>query len=198
MFRAIRSVFSARSNSGLGYWGPKYFGKLLPLITAGVLMSGGSAMAAPKAPLKAQPAYRPTVQLAQLPTEAEPRIPTVSGALADGVYFFGAAPERDQLGVEYMVFEVDNAQVVGAFYLPSSNFDCFHGEAGPDVLALNITDSYDQAVHSYDLAMESVPAAVAGGGAGAFAPVGFYSLGQTSDLEAELLTTCQANYADAI
>lgn len=223
MFCAIQSVFSAR---------PKYLnldhvqnwrfsggescrfqlgcglGKLLPLITAGVLLSGSAAMATTKAPIKLDAANRPAIQLAQTPlstsvsitpaTPTEPTVSTVSGALADGIYFFGASPERDQLDTEYIVFKVDQDQVVGAFYLPSSNFDCFHGEVEADVMALQITNSYDQAVHSYDIAMESVPSTVAGAGAGAFGPAGFYAMGQLSELEHGLLSTCQANYLDAI
>ncbi len=211
MFQAVRSVFSAHSSRLISYRMPS-LGKLLPLVTAGILISGSSAIAAPKQPIKAEPTHRPILQTALQTTQTAPAqirtiatdittpsdVSTVSGALADGFYFFGAAPERDQLGFEYVVFEVTNDQVVGAFYLPSSNFDCFQGEVRPNQLALSITDSYDQAVHSYSLAMETVPAAVAGSAAGTFGPAGFYSLGQPGDLEHELLSTCQATYVDAI
>ncbi|MEL6249368.1 MAG: hypothetical protein AAFR15_15330 [Cyanobacteria bacterium J06627_15] len=195
MFRVVRSVFSAR---------PSYLGALLPLFAAGVLLTANSASAATKQPVKAQSTYRPAALLSQaLPTvpELHPELhsePTTDTTLADGVYFYGRSPERDQLGTEYIVFEVDQTRVVGAFYLPSSNFDCFEGELSADTLALSITDSYAQTAHAYDLAMEVAPSTVAGVGAGVFGPAGFHSLGQLTELEHELIATCQANYTDSI
>jgi len=210
MFRAIRSVFSAQLNNGVNLhtaakqWSLGWTQSLC-IATAGILLSGSTAMATPKSPAKDQLAYRSTVQVSQVasvvPVTSESDLSegsTVSGTLADGIYFFGAAPERDRLGAEYVVFEVENDQVTGAFYLPASNFDCFQGEVQANALALQITDSYDQAVHSFDMALAPVSETVAGSGAGSFGPAGFHSLGQPSDLEYQLLSTCQANYADAI
>ena len=54
----------------------------------------------------------------------------------DGVYLYGQSPAPDQLGQEYMVFEVERGQVVGALYLPQSEFSCFQGTLNSGKLAM--------------------------------------------------------------
>ena len=47
--------------------------------------------------------------------------------LKDGVYLYGESSQPEQIGQSYMVFEVKQGQVTGAFYMPRSSFDCFTG-----------------------------------------------------------------------
>jgi hypothetical protein len=51
-----------------------------------------------------------------------------SNPLPDGIYLFGDTPEPDQIRHNYVVFEVNQGQAIGAFYAPYSEFACFTGE----------------------------------------------------------------------
>lgn len=61
----------------------------------------------------------------------------------DGVYLYGQSPEPEQIGQEYMVFEVHQGKVIGAFYLPQSEFSCFSGTIKSGQLALKVANSPD-------------------------------------------------------
>jgi len=66
----------------------------------------------------------------------------------DGLYLYGQSPEPEQLGQEYMVFEAHHGKVVGAFYLPRSEFSCFHGTLESGKLAVMIADDPGSAPYS--------------------------------------------------
>ena len=116
--------------------------------------------------------------------------------IADGVYLYGQSPEPGQIGSTYLVFEVRNQQTVGAFYLPSSSFDCFHGELRPDRLLLTVVNSYDQTSHPYIVALQSDQpmAAVGIEATAAVSLVGYHPIESMSEIDYHLLSTCQANY----
>lgn len=132
--------------------------------------------------------FAPTVAMA-----SSPEIST-SARLGDGTYVFGESPEVGQFGVTYMVFRVQSQQIIGAFYQPSSSFDCFHGEIAGNELALTVVDSYSQTPHPYALALDtSSQAASQDGTAGAFVPRGFHPIAELSDVDQNILATCQTN-----
>lgn len=109
-------------------------------------------------------------------------------------YLFGQSAEAEQVGATYMVFTMQGQQVVGAFYMPQSSFDCFQGEVVGEQLALNITNSYDQATYLYEVALAS-SAVVAGTDAAApFGLEGFYAIEILSETDRQVLSTCQAIY----
>lgn len=56
----------------------------------------------------------------------------------DGIYLYGQSPKPEQIGQEYMVFEMNRGKVVGAFYLPQSEFSCFQGNLKSGKLALMV------------------------------------------------------------
>lgn len=60
--------------------------------------------------------------------------------VASGAYLFGESPEPGEIGKEYMVFEVQDGQMVGGFYSPSSDFSCFTGNIENDVMSLAVED----------------------------------------------------------
>ena len=70
-------------------------------------------------------------------------ISTPTGKLPDkdGIYLYGQSPEPEQIGQEYMVFEVHQGKVIGAFYLPRSEFSCFYGTLQPGKLAVMVANS---------------------------------------------------------
>jgi hypothetical protein len=45
----------------------------------------------------------------------------------DGVYLYGQSPQPGQLGQGYVVFEKKQGRVVGALYMPDSEYSCFNG-----------------------------------------------------------------------
>ena len=87
--------------------------------------------------------------------------------LEDGVYLYGESSQPEQIGQAYMVFEVHQGQLTGAFYMPRSSFDCFSGVAQGNQLNLNITESYSQQTYSHTIGFNnsSVVAAVGRQGA---------------------------------
>lgn len=116
-------------------------------------------------------------------------------ALPDGVYLYGQADQPDQIGSAYMVFEVQQNQVIGAFYMPYSSFDCFHGEFQAEQLALNVVDSYDRTSYPYAVALESgAPVASATGEVVAPTEIeGFQRLENLSESDRNILATCQTD-----
>ena len=115
--------------------------------------------------------------------------------LANGIYLYGESQAPEQIGSAYMVFEVNNAQVVGAFYLPHSSFDCFRGSFQDDRLALTVVDSYNQMAHDYSIAVQS-DGYIASSDSVAV-PVqlnGYHNISEVSENDRRMLETCQADF----
>ncbi|MDB9528981.1 hypothetical protein PN498_23515 [Oscillatoria sp. CS-180] len=113
----------------------------------------------------------------------------------DGIYVYGSAPEADQVGAGYLVFEAQGSSVIGAIYMPQSSFDCFQGTVSGNELALQITNSYTQEVYDYDIALVSTEEPIASTEAVEF-PLqleGFFDLGTADESNRELLAICQAD-----
>lgn len=70
----------------------------------------------------------------------------------EGVYLFGHAPEPDQIGQEYIVFEMRQGKVTGAFYLPQSEFSCFQGSLNAGKLDLTIANDSNSDPYSDPIA----------------------------------------------
>lgn len=79
----------------------------------------------------------------------------VNAILNNGIYFYGKSPERDKLGVEYLIFKVQNNQLIGTFYMPQSEFSCFSGQVEQDKISLAIMDTYDNSIYPYSIALEN-------------------------------------------
>ncbi len=58
----------------------------------------------------------------------------------DGIYLYGQSPTPEQIGQEYIVFQVWQGQVVGAFYLPQSEFNCFQVKLDATQFTLKMLD----------------------------------------------------------
>lgn len=118
-----------------------------------------------------------------------------SQSLADGVYLYGQSPDRDQIGAAYMVFQVEQGQVEGAFYMPRSSFDCFYGSFQGDRLALTVINSYEQAQYPYAIALEPQDSIAAIGNETA-TPIGlqgYHQLESPTENDLRILSTCQTN-----
>ena len=121
---------------------------------------------------------------------------SVHSPLADGVYLYGQQPVADQPGSIYMVFEVTASRAVGAFYMPSSSFDCFSGSISTDRLDLTVIDSYEGTRHPYSL--ETEPTLAAGQAGQGFSIRGFTQLNELSDVDQQILAICQNDQAGVI
>jgi len=85
---------------------------------------------------------------------AAPSRATGERSLADGVYLYGQSAKPAQIQQEYFVFELQDNKVTGAFYMPSSSFDCFQGRLQGGKLDLNITNSYEEAAYSHSVRLQ--------------------------------------------
>lgn len=67
-------------------------------------------------------------------------VPAAKFPKQDGVYLYGQSPQPNQLGQGYIVFEKRKNQVMGALYMPSSEFSCFQGNVdSTGELAMTVT-----------------------------------------------------------
>lgn len=76
--------------------------------------------------------------------------------LANGTYLYGQSTQAEQIGQEYIVFKVQQGRVIGAVYMPRSEFNCFSGAIESNQMKLSIVDPNDGAVYPYEIALESV------------------------------------------
>ncbi|NEQ67629.1 MAG: hypothetical protein F6K21_19400 [Symploca sp. SIO2D2] len=98
----------------------------------------------------------------QEPSLQEPSLQESS--LPNGTYLYGQSSQPEQIGQEYLVFEVHQGEVVGALYMPSSEFSCFQGTWDSNHLNLKVVNPYDQTAISHIIARaKPSPIAAAGG-----------------------------------
>ncbi|WP_080807659.1 hypothetical protein [Halomicronema hongdechloris] len=176
-------------NRGLIYralrWNRPLARLLLVLALMLSLLPLSRAQATPPAADVAQPSVA-SVHMASTETTT-PQFP------ADGVYLYGQSPTPEELGVGYMVMEAVDQQVIGAFYMPHSSFDCFQGRVDGNELALTITNSYTQETYPYAISLVSNDAiASTGEGLEPLSLEGLYRLAQPSDNDMRILATCKA------
>lgn len=84
---------------------------------------------------------------AAIATPAAPKPATVN----NGSYLFGDSQEPDQIGQTYMVFEVNQNNLVGGFYSPASEFSCFTGQVKDEQLRLAVEDATTQNSYNYSM-----------------------------------------------
>lgn len=73
----------------------------------------------------------------------------------DGIYLYGQSPKPQQIGQEYMVFEMRGGKVTGAFYLPHSEFSCFSGTLHSGNLALMVANGPDSNAYEDSVAAQN-------------------------------------------
>ena len=110
------------------------------------------------------------------------------------------------MGQEYMVFEVLQGKVIGAFYLPYSEFSCFYGTLQSGKLAVMVADSPVAAPYpdSADQNSQQVATASNRGHIGnsyesidysySVALQDYHQLRSVSAKDQQILATCKNNY----
>lgn len=71
-----------------------------------------------------------TAKVVEPQTSAKKATAAATGAQfpkQDGVYLYGQSPKSGELGQGYIIFEKRQSKVIGALYMPSSEFSCFNG-----------------------------------------------------------------------
>lgn len=153
----------------------------------GLLFSLGM-IAATSAPLLASDEAKQAASSAAQPTEAIP--------LAAGTYLYGQSSEREEIGKEYLVFEVNGDQIVGASYLPRSEFSCFYGTISSQRIALSLVHPYDGSVYPTSIVLEeNASVAVAGEQLPRSVNlIGYHPVGEPNSNDRRILNICLEQY----
>lgn len=119
-----------------------------------------------------------------------------STPLAAGQYLYGQTAQANVPGSTYILFQIRQDQIVGAFYQPSSSFDCFHGTVASNKLDLAVVDSYEQTSHPYQLALvtDQAPIAAAQEVAVPVQIEGFQPVATSTANDQAILNTCLADH----
>ncbi len=119
----------------------------------------------------------------------KPSQPNIPDGLVNGVSLYGESDQPNVLGKEYIVFEKIGAKVIGAFYLPRSEFSCFYGTFRGSKIALTLIDTYDGQKYNYSLALN-----LRGLTASKLPMMGtptYQPLGKVSDNDRQILDACK-------
>jgi hypothetical protein len=133
--------------------------------------------------------------------KAEDSVYPTHNPLPDGVYLYGESAELNQLGKTYMVFESRGGKMIGALYMPQSEFHCFYGDRQRNDLALTVVDSYDRMTHPFTISIAQQYPVASASDRPTSRPLtleGLQAIENLSDLDRELLGTCKQNHQEEI
>lgn len=135
------------------------------------------------------------------------QVPVSTAEISDGVYLYGQSSEPEQMGKEYIVFEARQGKVVGAMYLPKSEYTCFYGTLDSKQMNLTVVNPYDQTAITHKIARtQSTQIAAAGGQLNiqngydslkyphAVGLEGYQAISQVSENDQRILGECRDNY----
>ncbi len=97
--------------------------------------------------------------------------------LIDGIYLYGETSEPEQIGKGYIVFEIKSDKVIGAAYMPKSEFNCFYGIVKNTVINMTIIDSFEGTTHPYSVELRK-----------------FYAIRNISNNDQRILMICRDKY----
>jgi hypothetical protein len=133
--------------------------------------------------------------------------PNTSSSVADGTYLYGQTSQPGEIGKEYLVFEARRGKVVGAMYMPNSEFACFYGTLNAKQMNLMVANPYDQTAFSHTIAREQRSQVAAAGGQinlentydslsypHSVGLEGYQPINQVSDSDKQILNTCVSKY----
>lgn len=135
------------------------------------------------------------------------QLPSSNSSIPDGTYLYGQAAQPQQIGKEYIVFEARQGKVIGAMYMPSSEYSCFYGTLDSKQLNLTVANPYDQTAFSHTIArLQSSQVASTSSNLNlqngfdslayphAVALEGYQSISKVSENDQQLLNTCRSTY----
>lgn len=183
---------------------------LLPL--SGLLLTVGcashaSTLEAVPHQLEEEVASNPIVKAEAVSMANIAQLPVSKAEIADGVYLYGQSSEPEQMGKEYIVFEARQGKVVGAMYLPRSEYTCFYGTLDSKQMNLTVVNPYDQTAISHKIARTQTTQVAAAGGQihlpngydslkypHAVGLEGYQAISQVSENDQRILGECRENY----
>lgn len=177
----------------------------LPL--SGLLLTAGCATQASIAVAPPQPLQVSTTNAIKHNAIAISQLPTSNTSIPDGTYLYGQSNQPQQLGKEYIVFEARQGKVIGAMYLPNSEYSCFYGTLDAKQLNLTVANPYDQTAFAHTIARSQTSEVATAGERldlqnnydalkypHAVALEGYQPISKVSDSDQQLLKTCRSNY----
>ncbi len=176
-----------------------WLGNLLQLPVLGLLLTAGLAIST-ATPIFASgletSAPLPRAQANDGKSVAFSEMPVASASMPDGVYLYGQSSTPEQIGKEYLIFEVRSGKIEGAVYMPASEFNCFHGTLGSDQLNLTLVNPEDNTGYSYSIALQKTTQ-VAQAGEHLASPnsvslEGYHRIDTVSKDDKQLLSSCKA------
>ena len=161
---------------------------------AGLLLSLGVA-ASSSTPILASSVEKSVTSSTSLATATVPADKTSKVAaikeINSGIYLFGQSSKPEQVGQEYVVFEAQGGKVVGAFYMPSSEFSCFYGTLDNNQMNLTVADTYEETTYSHSIALQRNSLVASQNPVGL---EGYQPIGTVSDSDKQVLRSCQDKY----
>lgn len=94
-------------------------------------------------------------------TVALQQMPNIDSALPEGTYLYGESSKAEQVGKQYVLFQVQRGKVMGAVYMPASEFSCFSGTIDNNKLSMTVKDPYEQTTYAYSIPVERINQQVA-------------------------------------
>lgn len=144
-------------------------------------------------------------QAVRVAAVAQVAVPKTS--IPDGTYLYGQSSEPEQIGKEYIVFEARQGKVVGALYMPSSEYSCFQGTVDANQMNLTVANPYDQTAFSHTIARTQRSQIAAAGGQinlentydslsypHAVGLEGYQAINQISENDQQILSSCLNEY----
>jgi len=119
-----------------------------------------------------------------------------SSVIPNGIYLYGQSRQPEQIGKEYIIFKAQEGELVGALYMPRSEFSCFQGEISANQLQMIVDHPYEDSTHSYAIAL-GTPSPLASREESLNQPVslqGYHPIAEISDNDRRLLATCQNQF----
>ena len=86
--------------------------------------------------------------------KANGAVATGSRMLSNGTYMYGETNVPGTVGREYVVFDNQGGQAVGAVFLAGSEYSCFSGQVHGDQLKMMVQDGYADAERPYNISLE--------------------------------------------
>jgi hypothetical protein len=115
--------------------------------------------------------------------------------MSDGVYLYGQSPQAEQIGQEYVLFKVQQGKVIGAVYMPRSEFNCFFGSLDARQMNLSIVDPYDNTVYPYAIALQDSSQVASDGKLPRDVGLeGYHRITKISDNDRRILNTCSEQF----
>ena len=160
----------------------------LPLFHQGLMLTLGLVALTPNVSLAATP-NTSSSRLSSNPNNIE--LSQSRSPMSDGIYLYGQSATPEKIGHDYLVFRVQQGEVIGAIYQPRSEFSCFSGSLTPQHLNISISDPYDPNIrYPYPIVLEALSPIANSQLRSSMGLEGFHQIEAVSDNDQRILNVC--------